>query len=220
MSFPAPRACELLQIWIATVLLAATLAGCNAKPTTSAEQEADVKFDNNPKSRMLPVAKFAGKVTVDGQPPKKDGKLFVILTDSKHLDEHASGQLPKLYAVCNAEGSFAFGTYDLKNGKDGVFTGKYVVTFVQLHKYSGSTTKAGRPVAPGSSRRPQTSVKYALPDDLKNLYSDPDTNVKDKRFKLDLQPPGKDDYQFNLAVIDKDPVAKAAPHAVTYMVLH
>jgi hypothetical protein len=213
----------------ACLFLAVALAGCNGSPPAN-EAAVDNQLSNSEETRhgqsnenrefqKLPIAKFAGKVTIDGKPPIKDGKLFVILTDPKHLDQHAIGQLPKVFAVCDADGQFAFGTYDLKNHNDGVVAGKYVVTFVQLHKFAPHASKGKRSVSAAASQRPRGKVQYVLPDGLKNLYSDPDTNATQPAFNLDLQPPGKDDYQFDLAVAGKNPVAKPAPHAVTYMVL-
>jgi hypothetical protein len=173
-------------------------------------------FDKNRIFQLLPVAKFAGQITIDGKPPTKGGKLFVILTDPSHLDEHARGTLPKFYAVCDADGHFAFGTYDLKNKSDGVVAGKYVVTFAQLHKF---VPKSAKTKGPSISERRGGYEKYNLPDDLKNLYSDPDRNAKSPAFLLNLQPPGKDDYRFDLVVAGKVPLPKPAPHAVTYMVI-
>ena len=140
----------------------------------------------------------------------------MILTDPNHLDEHARGTLPKLYTLCDADGHFAFGTYDLKHKNDGVVAGKYVVTFVQLHKFIPKSAKAkAPPKTPGRDGY----EKYSLPDDLKNLYSDPDHNAKSPDFLLDLQPPASDDYRFDLIVAGKNPLPKPAPHAVTYMVI-
>ena len=52
-------------------------------------------------------------------------------------------------------------------------------------------------------------------DELNNLYNDPDKNIKEGAFLLDVQLPGKDDYRFALAVAGKKPVLKAGPNAVT-----
>jgi hypothetical protein len=181
-----------------------------------ADNSGATNFDKNRIFEVLPVAKFAGQITVDGKPPAKVGKLFVILTDPNHLDEHARGTLPKLYAMCDADGRFAFGTYDLKNKNDGVVAGKYVVTFVLLHKF---VPKNARAKGPSISERRGGYEKYSLPDDLKNLYSDPDRNAKSPAFLLNLQPPGMNDYQFDLGVAGKAPPPKPGSHAVTYMVI-
>jgi hypothetical protein len=182
--------------------------GCSK--TSSSGSQADDAFLKNAEFPKQRLAKFSGKVTVDGQPPKKDCTVFVILTDPKHLDENAHGILPKYYAACDPEGNFGFSMYDRH---DGVAAGKYVVTFVELHplKRSGRSevkgNKSGTPTPSGGTR-------FAQPDELKNLYSDPDKNIKDAKFFLDLQAPGKDDYHFDLAVAGKEPIPKPAPHAL------
>lgn len=191
-------------------------AGGNVKAGRPTEGAGKTSFEMNRVFQVLPVAKFAGRITVDGKPPKEGAKLFVILTDPDHLDENAKGMMPKLYTACDADGHFAFGTYDLKNKNDGVYAGKYVVTFVQLHKFVPKSAKTKRPLAAESRGGYE---KYNVPDDLKNLYSDPDQNAKSPAFLLNLQPPGKDDYHFDLVVAGKDPRPKPGPHAVTYMVI-
>jgi hypothetical protein len=211
----------------------AAVAGCNENPSAQpapgrsatagdaqiepADKTSPADFDRNRVFQVLPVAKFAGRITIDGKPPTGAGRLFVILTDPNHLDEHARGTLPKLYAMCDADGHFAFGTYDLKNKNDGVVAGKYVVTFVQLRKFVPKNAKSKGSSTPERARGGYE--KYNLPDDLKNLYSDPDRNAKSPAFLLDLRPPGKDDYRFDLVVAGKEPLPKPAPHAVTYMVI-
>src|ERR1700722_2435735 len=97
--------------------------GCNQ--TSNSTNQADSAFLKNAEFPRERLAKFSGKVTVDGQPPKKDCTVFVILTDPKHLDENAHGILPKYYAACDPEGNFGFSMYDRH---DGVAAGKYVVT--------------------------------------------------------------------------------------------
>ena len=102
--------------------------------------------------------------------------------------------------------------------------GKWVVTFLELHEApargtsakKSSTGKTASGLGGGGGSRNQ---RYMQPDELKNLYSDPDTNTKDQRFSLDLQPPGKEDYHFDLAVAGKT-AAKCAPHAVSTLVIH
>jgi hypothetical protein len=60
---------------------------------------------------------------------------------------------------------------------------------------------------------------FAGPDELKNLYNDPEKNKNDAAFLVDVQPPGRTDYQFDLSVAGKDPVIKPGPHAVTWVKL-
>jgi len=111
--------------------------------------------------------------------------------------------VPKLFTGCDPEGKFSFRTY---LAGDGVVAGKYVVTFVALH--------------PPASRRVTGVTLFSPPDELKNLYNDPDQNVKDEKFNLDLQSPGKDDYEFDLAVAGMQPVETLGPYAWTRIALH
>jgi hypothetical protein len=186
----------------------AFVQGCNQ--TSNSTNQADSSFLKNAEFPRERLAKFSGKVTVDGQPPKKDCKLILILTDPKHLDENSHGKLPKYFASCDGEGKFGFSTYDRH---DGVATGKYVVTFLELHAMKQSGRSGGKASKSGTPA-PSGGATFAQPDELKNLYSDPDTNLKDAKFFLDLQPPGKDDYHFELIVAGKEPLPEPAPHAV------
>jgi hypothetical protein len=224
MSSLALSASHRSKILLATGLfVAAGLLGCNKGPSADPAAIDNVaatgpetgggKFDTNREFHMLPVAKLAGRVTIDGQPPKKDCRLFLILTDPQHLDENAHGMLPKYFAACDADGNFGFNTY---SKHDGVFPGKYVLTFVELHVHKPSASSGGRNVKSLPASKSVT-VGYGQPDELKNLYSDPDSNFKDQRFNLYLKPPGKDDYRFDLVVAGKQPIAKPAPHAVQKM---
>ena len=88
MAFPARPAPDRSSVRLAAGLfLAAAVAGCNSRP--SAQQALDQQIKQNPQFKKEIVVKFAGKVTVDGQPPEKDCKLFVILNNPQHLDENA-----------------------------------------------------------------------------------------------------------------------------------
>jgi hypothetical protein len=91
----------------------------------------------------------------------------------------------------DSDGNFAFHTYDRA---DGVPPGKYVVTFALL------TYKKKR--------------GYLGPDQLKNQYNDPDQNAKIPEFNVDLQPPGKKDYEFNLTTPSGE-ATPAGPKALT-----
>jgi hypothetical protein len=190
----------------AGIVLLAILAGCTGQ---SSQQAIDKQIADNPQFKKANVVKFSGRVAVDAQPPAKGFKLFVILNDPQHLDEAAHATMPKLYATCDDNGGFAFST----NGKeDGVPAGKYVVTFVELKLPNPSEgTHFHGPKLRGGARLPH----YEPPDELKNLYNDPDKNAKNDLFNLNLEPPGKDDYQFDLAVLSKDPVATPGANAVT-----
>jgi hypothetical protein len=190
---------------LAAGLLLVALAGCSG--SSSASRALERQFEENPQFHKAAVAKFAGTVTIDGQPPSKDLLLFVILNDPQHLDENARLRAPKLSALCDDDGHFAFSTYDKG---DGVAAGKYVVTFVQLHH-----PKSGR----GARRLAGTGARHFVgPDELKNLYNDPDKNKDDPRFNLEVKPPGEADHQFDLAVAGKDPVTTPGANAVTTII--
>jgi len=60
------------------------VAGCGG--TQTAEQALDRQFQQHPEFKKSTLAKFSGRVTVDGKPPSKDAqlkdaRLFVILND-------------------------------------------------------------------------------------------------------------------------------------------
>jgi hypothetical protein len=208
------RECRSLRfaIYLLAIVL---LAGCG-HGTHAGGQADDSDFLKHENFQKDPIAKFAGTVTIDGQPPRKDCTMFVILTDPKHLDENGRGQLPKHFAACNAEGKFAFSTYGVF---DGVAAGKYVATFMELHNFAqgGGGGKAGLGALKASGPSTQgPGHSYGQPDELKNLFSDPDKNVAVERFVLQLTPPGQEDYHFDLAVAGKEP-AKHSPHALGAM---
>jgi hypothetical protein len=195
-----------VAIWaILGGLLLALPAGCD--PTQMAERARNRQLQEHPGFELpSPVAKFSGRVTVDGKPPKRACRLFVILNDPKHLDQTAGGEAPSLYATCDADGKFGFSTYQ---PRDGVLPGKYVVSFVELHRPLGVPFRSVRtsPFRPGPERHRQ-------PDELHNLYNDPDKNAKIEEFSLDLEPPGDAHYEFNLVTTGKRPVEKPGPNAV------
>jgi hypothetical protein len=184
--------------WVVGSLVAlAALPGCNksgGQRTDEAEQIAQLP-------NKVTVAKFAGHVSVDGQPPApdaKEGTLFVVLNDPQHLDKGAKAQ-----ATCDADGNFAFTTYA---AGDGAPTGKYVVTFVQLP----IAATGGRA---GGVRRPSLTKEYGGPDGLKNLYNDPEKNKDNPTFVVDITPPGRTDYDFSLTVAGKEPVKTPGQYA-------
>jgi hypothetical protein len=187
-------------------LLLALATGCDRLQT--AEQARQRQIHEHPQFELpSAVAKFAGRVTVDGKPPKRNCRLFVILNDPRHLEQTANGERPRLFVACESNGDFSFTTYQ---PHDGVVAGKYVVTFVELHRiFYGPSTRAIRtsPLTPGPERYPQ-------PDELHNLYNDPDKNAKIDEFVIDLQPPGSSHHNFALVVAGKKPVHRPGPNAV------
>jgi hypothetical protein len=181
-----------LAILIALTLV---LVGCGRK---TAEQALEQAFQENPKATRVEVVKFEGTVAVDGEAPNKPGtKLFMILNDPKHPQDPE--QRPKLLGGVDAQGNFFFSTYA---AHDGVEAGTYVVTFVQLN----------HPRALFGQRRGEL---YSPPDELKNLYNDPDKNASIPAFNVEIKPPGRTDWRFDLSVAGKDPNPTPGPHAIT-----
>jgi hypothetical protein len=92
-------------------------------------------------------------------------------------------------------------------GNDGVPVGKYVVEFVQLQL----------PRVGGQRRGGGVGRNFVGPDGLKNLYNDPEKNKGVQEFLVDVTEPGRTDYEFNLALAGKDPVASPGQYATTVM---
>ncbi len=140
---PETDECVLLraaQTWLrrvtAVLLFAVSLSGCSRRKT---DQEAvDQFFTDNPKAKRMDVARFAGRVTIDGLPPEKkpNTRLFILLADPAHFD-----RLPMRRMAVAEDGSFSFTTY---LAGDGVPVGKYVVEFVQLRRAAWPCSTGGR----------------------------------------------------------------------------
>jgi hypothetical protein len=161
-------------------------AGCSKTQSTQEAVDAQLKALNTTKANL---ARFAGKVTIDGQPPtvNRGQVLLVILYDQKDPEKNKA----PLSTVCKKDGSFEFYRYV---AGDGVPVGSYVVLFAELK---------------------QSRAKGLIqPDGLKNLYDDPDKNAQNKDFVAEVAPPGRTDYDFNLDVAGKEPGTPGA-HAVT-----
>jgi hypothetical protein len=185
MPYPERRAAAHFVNSLAVSFLAlATLSGCGDGGKTE-KQAREEYYKNNPKAAgaMKPVGQFAGKVTIDGQPPEEGIALFVVLNDF----DHPTAGAPK-FTRCNPDGSFEFKTYDKA---DGVPAGTYVVEFVGLHAHK---------LHPRSMTTP-----FVGPDALKNLYNDPEKNKNNKDFVINITPPGRTDYAFDLKVEGKEP---------------
>ncbi|HET6324275.1 MAG TPA: hypothetical protein VFG04_06210 [Planctomycetaceae bacterium] len=194
-----------LPVWCRNIRLAERLAclfaiafvsqGCG--PPT-AEQALEQAFKANPSAQRVEVVKFEGTVAVDGLPPNKPGtKFFIILNDPKNPQDPKTQ--PKLIGGCDNEGNFFFST---NGARDGVQTGSYVVTFVQLHHPQGLFNRHGSSV-------------FNQPDELKNLYSDPEKNAANPEFNVEIKSPGRTDWHFDLAVAGKDAKITPGPHAIT-----
>lgn len=157
----------------------------------TADQALNEVYVRHPQLMRQKVAKFAGRVTIDGQVPgdlPRGSMLFVSL----HRKQDGQPSAEPIHAVCDSTGHFGFSTY-LK--EDGVPIGSYIVTFVRLRR-------VGRRL-------------FGLPDELKNLYSDPEKTSERPEFVVDVEVRGKTDYQFDLAVAGQEPIETPGPHAVT-----
>jgi hypothetical protein len=162
--------------------------GCGSGKRT-ADQALEQQYKDNPQLQRVTLAKFAGRVTVDGQPPSQGTVILVMLNDPK---KPTLRNQPRQYTVSSVDGTFEFST-GLKG--DGTLPGSYVVTFAELHAHG----KRG----------------YFPPDELKNLYNDPDKNADKSDFHVELTPPGKTDYAFDLKLAGEQPVDQPGPNATT-----
>jgi hypothetical protein len=189
--------------WLALPFVTVVLfAGCNHAAT---EEESVSEYFKNSKVKRVSVAKLAGRVTIDGQAPAAGAHLFVVLNNPEHLEKPGKS-FPKYVAKCDAEGNFAFTTYVTD---DGVPPGKYLVTFVE---FRSSKRKEGRSMG---GMRPGLQQGFGGPDDLKNLYNDPEKNKEDPSFLVDLTESGRSNLDFNLAVAGKDQIKAPGQYAVT-----
>jgi hypothetical protein len=174
------------RFWLIASVAALIAVGCTRQPSADEATDAALKAQGLTKEVVYPLA---GKVTVDGQTPQiKGNPMFVVLNDTSKPDVPPRD---RRRVELNPQGEFAFTTY--KEG-DGVPAGKYVVTFAQF-KYNKKKGLLG-------------------PDQLKNLYNDPDKNANITQFVIDNQSAGKTNYLFNLEVQGKE-AAAAGPHSLT-----
>jgi hypothetical protein len=179
---------RLIARLLATVGACAIFAtvGCS-KPADHESLEAMLKQSGDDRSSLYPLA---GKVTIDGQPAHyaKPQRLVMMLYDPTQPD------LPPFKRPCkdvSAEGTFAFGTY---TKADGLPAGKFIVTFAVLEV---------------------TNRGLLGPDQLNNLYNDPDQNAKIPEFNIVHEAPGKEDYVFDLKLAGQPPRGAAGPRALT-----
>jgi len=161
-------------------------AGCG-KSGNNASLAALLRKTGDNRASLYPLA---GKVAIDGQPAQyaKPQRLVMMLFDP------TKPNLPPFKRPCkdvSAEGTFAFGTY--AKG-DGLPAGKFVVTFAVLRV---------------------TNQGLLGPDQLNNLYNDPEKNALNPEFNINHQAPGKEDYAFDLKVAGQAGVAMPGPMALT-----
>ncbi len=97
---PRRRLAWLVGGSLVLLLFGVGVSGCGGGGRQSEQQSLDEYFKQNPKAKRDTLAKFAGRVSVDGQPPAKDQKLFVILNDPDHLVQ-PNKQPPAHFAACD-----------------------------------------------------------------------------------------------------------------------
>ena len=159
--------------------------GCNGTNSGNESLEALLKQSGETRASLYPLA---GKVTIDGEPPHfvRPERLIVMLNDPTNPDLSK-----RPCRQCDDEGEFAFGTY---TKGDGLPAGKFIVTFAVLRV---------------------TARGLIGPDQLKNLYNDPDKNAKIPEFNIVHQAPGKKDYVFDLKIAGQEAVETPGPNALT-----
>jgi hypothetical protein len=167
-------------------------AGCRESPESKMERA----YRDNPQVTRPQVARVAGKVTIGGKTPAELGlgRVFVLLTDPKKPPKDPNRPIN---TPCAPDGSFVFTTFATG---DGIQVGSYVVTFVRLSRNFGKR---------GSG--------YLGPDLLNNRYNDPEVNGKKPEFVIEVKPPGKTDYVFDLTVEGAEPVHTPGPGACTQL---
>jgi hypothetical protein len=161
-------------------------AGCS-KSGNDQSLHALLKQSGDNRASLYPLA---GRVTIDGEPALyvKPQRLVMMLYDPTKPD------LPPFKRPCkdvSAEGTFAFGTY---TKGDGIPAGKFIVAFAVLEV---------------------TNRGLLGPDQLNNLYNDPEKNANNPDFHIDHQAPGKTDYVFDLKVSGQQGSQTPGPRALT-----
>jgi hypothetical protein len=137
--------------------------------------------------KLATVYPLAGTVTVDNQPAVLKSQKWVLVVMA-HDASKPDAMANGPHVSVRADGSFEF-------PDGGIPPGKYVLLFAALQR----NKKKG----------------WIGPDALKNLYNDPDVNLKKEQFVVDHQSPGKTNYSFNLSVAGETAVANAGPKALT-----
>jgi hypothetical protein len=161
--------------------------GCSRTNSGNESLEALLKQTGQTRANLYALA---GKVTIDGQPPHfvRPQRLVVMLNDPTKPDLPA---ILRPCRECNDEGEFAFGTY---TKGDGFPAGTFVVTFAVL----------------------KVTMRGLLgPDQLMNLYNDPDKNAQIPDFHIEHRAPGKTDYRFDLKIAGQQAVETPGPKALT-----
>jgi hypothetical protein len=164
----------------------ASVVGCGKSGDTQSLR-ALLKQSGDDRASLFPLA---GRVMIDGEPAHyvKPQRLVMMLYDKSKPD------LPTVkrpFKDVSADGTFAFGTY---TKGDGLPAGDFVVAFAVLEV---------------------TNRGLLGPDQLHNLYNDPEKNAANPEFNINHSAPGKTDYVFDLKVEGKEGIATPGPKALT-----
>ena len=157
--------------------------GCCGSP--NAEQILDGEFPAQEKVERQKVFPLAGHVTIDGHAPGSDTNVVIVV-----LNETRSPQMPvekRPRVICTPAGEFSFSAY---LADDGFPPGDYILTYAML-----ADTMSG----------------LHGPDQLKNLYNDPEKNKSIPEFHIEHNAPGRKDYAFDLKLAGKEPVEPPGP---------
>jgi hypothetical protein len=135
-----------------------------------------------------PLFPIAGAATIDGAPPEftEPKKRLIVMLYDLEKPELPMGSRP--HVLVKPDGQFTF-------SEDGIGPGHYVLLFAVLRR--------------------KGQGNFIGPDELGNLYNDPELNAKNPEFVIDHQAPGKTDYQINLQVSGRPAITTPGPHAMT-----
>jgi hypothetical protein len=115
-----------------------------------------------------------------------DGRTVIVM-----LNGNVGGKVEPYCAFCKPDGTFRF--------EGGHSPGRFVITIAKLRKM----------------KRVEWT-QYVGPDELKNLYNDPDKNARRPEFVIRHEAPGKEDYLFDLKVAGQAP-AQPGPRALIHV---
>jgi hypothetical protein len=170
-----------------SLALACLAIGCGSGEQTAEQAlQAQLKQANIERHAVFPLA---GHVMIDGKPPGSDTNVVVVM-----LNDVTKPEVPvtiRPHTTCEPGGDFTFSTY---LGGDGVAPGQYIATFAMLAESKGG------PLGP---------------DQLKNLYNDPEKNKGIPDFHIDHKQPGRKDYAFDLKLAGKDAIGSPGRFALT-----
>ena len=169
-----------------SLALASLAIGCGSGEQTAEQAlQAQLKQANIERHAVFPLA---GRVMIDGAPPGSDTNVVVVM-----LNDVAKPEVPvtnRPHTTCEPGGDFTFATY---LGGDGVAPGQYIATFAMLAESKGG------PLGP---------------DQLKNLYNDPEKN-KGIPDSTSITTSRAKDYAFDLKLAGKDAVQSPGKFALT-----